>query len=145
MLVDDVQYCSQWSETASSAVFERRANFDRKYGEDQSALTIMQAPRGFSTAKIHSAWIKEVIVPFFDGEPGFLIVDDAPSHKTVLSEETATRNGIATQLIPSHRTGELQAMDVGVFGPMRTLVGEYFLADYQLPSRFDDSAVHCIE
>ena len=117
------------------------ASFD----EIAHRCVIISAPSGHSNTSVHVEWINQVLLPYVDGEPAMLVYDSAPSHLSKRVEESLEENGIAAAIVPNHATPTLQPLDVGLFAPMRSLVGKYFLHDHSSHIRFDEKAVKCIK
>jgi hypothetical protein len=72
-------------------------------------------------------YINNVIVPFCEGHPAAFVVDSHNPHISPESRALAARHGIVTIQVPKGRTGELQPNDVGVYGPLTSLVRKDWL------------------
>ena len=67
-------------------------------------------------------YILNVIVPFCEGHPAAFVVDSHAPHISPESIALGRKYAIKTIQVPEGQTGELQPNDVGVYGPMTSLV-----------------------
>ena len=77
------------------------------------------APKGWMTGKAMIEWVDDVVVPYARGRPMCLICDDYPAHKTEAVRNHLDKHSIELLLVPSWSTGDVQPLDVGVFGPVK--------------------------
>ena len=70
-------------------------------------------------------WIKKVFIPYAKPSPEqriLLLIDNLRTHLTFDSVKYASDNGVDILPFPPRASHILQPLDVGVFGPLKTLV-----------------------
>ena len=64
-------------------------------------------------------WVDDVLVPYARGRPICLICDDYPAHPTEAVRNHVDENKIELLLVPKLSTGDVQPLDVGIFGHIK--------------------------
>ena len=64
----------------------------------------------------------DVLIPYFGGKRGYLILDCFWAHQNVSVVEHLEAAGISIIEVPAGQTGDLQPLDVGVFGAVKAKI-----------------------
>ena len=72
-----------------------------------------------------------VILEYSGGLPVVLVFDKFPPHITPFVKESAADLNIHIVEVPAGQTGELQPLDVGVFGPIKQIVKKMWTSEHK--------------
>ncbi len=82
--------------------------------------------KGWTSNKHGMKWLRKVFEPVMrekaDGKKGLLICDGHESHITTSWITHCMKNDIIFMILPPHSSHLTQPLDVGVFGPLKTLM-----------------------
>jgi hypothetical protein len=67
-------------------------------------------------------WIDQILLPYANGRPCVLIVDDLPAHQTPRVRRHLQEHNIELILVPGWLTADYQPLDVGFFGPLKSMM-----------------------
>jgi hypothetical protein len=84
---------------------------------------------GFSNGSMLASWFEQVFLretrPNCGSDWRLLIMDNHPSHENALLQQMAFDHKVQFFFLPPDTSHELQPLDVGVFGPLKTLYSNY--------------------
>lgn len=78
----------------------------------------MQA-QGWMDSATYNKWAREVILPFFNGRPGYLLQDQFSIHMNEENLHLIQQAGIEVDFIPAGHTACLQVLDKGIHKPFK--------------------------
>ena len=93
----------------------------RKFGLAGSTVGML-SPKGWMDGKRMIEWINRVLLPYTRGRECALVVDSVKSHHTAEVRRYLEANDIDLIVVPGWSTPHLQPLDVGVFGPLKSMM-----------------------
>jgi hypothetical protein len=73
----------------------------------------------YNNEKLFSQWLKDVYIPYADGDNNIMVIDVATFHKTEGILGLLKFNNILPAMIPPELTNLLQPLDTAINGPFK--------------------------
>lgn len=77
--------------------------------------------KGWMNGQIMVEWMKEIVIPYLNGTPGALVMDDYAAHWVDEVLDLARLHQIELIRVPPTTTWECQPLDISVMGPMKQI------------------------
>ena len=78
--------------------------------------------KGWMDGNVMIEWIDQILLPYADGRQCVLIVDDLPAHQTPRVRRHLREHNVELILVPGWLTADYQPLDVGFFGPLKSIM-----------------------
>ena len=114
----------------------------KKFRHLADKLHVMLVDNRWVNQEMWDTYIEEVIVPFCSGSNAALVVDSHSPHISDMAGDLYVHHFLTTVQVPEGMTGRLQPNDVGVHGPLNSLVSGLWLSQKrEEPEKWDSLLV----
>jgi hypothetical protein len=84
--------------------------------------------RGWMDLYMYQLWVREVLVPYLNGQYGYLLQDQFSVHMKERNIVTTQRAGVEVDFIPAGYTACLQVLDKGVNKPFKQFIRDHSIS-----------------
>lgn len=97
-----------------------RLNYEQKRGGPHGSI-YTSSKSGWITSELFVTWLEHFVTVTKSSvqDPTLLILDNHPSHSSLLAYEYAKENGVVMVSLPPHASHKLQPLDVSFFSPLK--------------------------